>query len=186
MSRNRLACALAVVICAVLLGGCPRLPAKGPAPSPRVAPPSPHKTGESSGVTASLYFGDADGAKLRKVQTQLPSADTAPLDVVKRLLDGPPKGSGLVALIPAGTQVNGVDVEDGVATVDLNAAFRDNFPQGSNTGYLCIYSIVHTLCDLPGIRSVRIAVGGRPVDALGQVDLRDPLTPDPQLVTEGD
>ncbi len=96
-----------------------------------------------------------------------------------------------MAIIPKGTQVNGVEVKDGLASVDLSSAFRDKFPSGSNIsgsniGYLCVYSIVHTLCELPDIDRVQLLIDGQKVDSLGQVDLSVPLTPDPELTAGGD
>lgn len=187
MSRRLAMLVVAVLVCAPLLAGCARPPKEEPAPPSQGQTAPPPQKGQSppSPMSVALYFADAEGVGLARTQGTVSSAETAPLDAVRRLIQGPPKGSGLMATIPADTTVNCVDVEDGLASVDLGASFRDEFPDGSNIGYLCVYSIVHTLCDLPGIQRVRLLIGGKPVDSLGQMDMRQPLTPDPNLISGG-
>ncbi len=180
MTMRGIAGAIAAALFILAVGGCPRPPVQGPPASGRVTEP-PSET-----VTVALYFADENGATLVRTQVQMPSSEATPIGILRRLVKGPTEKSDAMAIIPKGTQVNGVEVKDGLASVDLSSAFRDKFPSGSNIGYLCVYSIVHTLCELPDIDRVQLLIDGQKVDSLGQVDLSVPLTPDPELTAGGD
>jgi germination protein M len=165
-----------------LLCGCQPRPHREPPASPAAPSAGAHPT-EGATVTVSLYFVPRDADRLVRVEESIPSGESVAVAALNRLIVGPRSDSRLIEVMPEGTKVLGITVESGTATVDLNSTFRDDFPEGSNIGYLCVYSIVHTLCDLPGIERVRFLIEGKPVDALGQVGLRQPLAPDPELTS---
>jgi hypothetical protein len=67
--------------------------------------------------------------------------------------------------IPAGTELLGLDIDDGVATVDLS----DEFARGGSTleETARLAQVVYTITQFDTVRSVRFRIGGEPVDAFG-------------------
>lgn len=77
--------------------------------------------------------------------------------------------------IPRGTRLLGVDVKDGVATVDFSREFRDNFKGGSEGEALLLTVITKTLQQFDEVKTVRLLVEGKPLETLGHADLSEPL-----------
>ena len=80
------------------------------------------------------------------------------------LLNGPSavdQGAGLGTAIARGVQVNSLDLDAGVATVDFNRAFEtaDTRPQ--------VAQVVYTLTQFPTITKVKFLVDGQPNGATG-------------------
>ena len=89
----------------------------------------------------------------------------------------------LVNPLPHGTVFIGVVVDQGLATVNLNTAFRDNFNGGAREEQVTVYSIVNTLCDISEIKAVRFEIAGQPIEEYaGHLDLSEPLAPDMSIV----
>ncbi len=86
------------------------------------------------------------------------TVDMAKFAMVK-LNDGPEK-SGNVRTIPENTEVLGINVKNESATVDFSVDFNSYL--GSDA-LLARFSVVRTLCDIPGITSVMITVEGKPL-----------------------
>lgn len=131
--------------------------------------------------------GDYDFA-LVPVERTVSAQDPAPEAALKALAEGPTpeeKARGLQATLPAGTQVLGVKVEDGVATADFSKEVRD-IDGNPDWEQAVVYSVVDTLAAVDGIRKVRFAVEGSPVESLGgHVGLAKPLAPSNDMVTRG-
>ena len=86
---------------------------------------------------------------------------------------------GITSAIPPTTELNGVEVVDGIATVDLSSAFDDGggtFSMGARLAQL-VYTV--TGFD-PAITGVRLQLDGAPVDVFSSegVVLDDPMTRD--------
>jgi len=86
--------------------------------------------------------------------------------------------------IPEGGQILGVHIaQNGIATVNLSEAFRDNFNGGAREEQMTLYAIVNTVGRTPGVKGVLFQVNGKKVDEFaGHIDLTDPLTPDESIV----
>ncbi|HEX4867731.1 MAG TPA: Gmad2 immunoglobulin-like domain-containing protein [Acidimicrobiales bacterium] len=89
-------------------------------------------------------------------------------DAVTGLLEGPSAQEaeiGFTTAIPEGTELLGVDIAGGVATVDLSEEF------GTGGGSLSMMSrvaqVVFTLTQFPTVDSVAFSMEGEPVTALG-------------------
>ena len=129
-----------------------------------------HLTAEQQPEEAaySLYFREADlsaaasGDALRAEVVSLPDVDERDPQamaeaLMRRLMEGPADAT-LKGTIPTGTQLLSVEVDRGVAVVDLSAAY------GALSGVnltLADYAITLTLSQLPEIFSVRITVRGQ-------------------------
>ena len=111
-----------------------------------------------------LYFLSTEmgGGALQAEQAYLPELEgAAPRDIaeglMKELLRGPLEDS-LKSVIPAGTNLLSLEVEDGRALVDLSASY------GTLSGValtLADYAITLTLTQVPEIGSVKITVRGQ-------------------------
>lgn len=132
--------------------------------------------GESAGTVYTLYFANAEKNKLVEEERtlQINQKEDEPRQVMEALLDGP-TGTA-VAVIPAGTELLGLEVADGVASVDLSGTYYQNETAAE---LLARYSIVNTLCGLDGIDQVKLFVDGiemmnssnNPVGPLGSDDI---------------
>lgn len=67
--------------------------------------------------------------------------------------------------VPAGTGLLGLDIDGGIATVDLSGAFESGGGTASTTMRLA--QVVYTLTQFPTIRGVRFRLDGRPVTVFG-------------------
>jgi hypothetical protein len=74
-------------------------------------------------------------------------------------------GIGFSNAVPAGTEVLGVDIAGGVATVDLNAAFQSG--GGSLSMQLRVAQVVATLTQFDTVETVTIRIDGDEVDGIG-------------------
>ncbi|MCZ7525442.1 MAG: GerMN domain-containing protein [Acidimicrobiia bacterium] len=93
---------------------------------------------------------------------------STPTDAVEALLAGPDEFEteiGMGTEIPKGTELLGVDVTDGVATVDLTAAFQSG--GGSLSMQARVAQVVFTLTAFPDIERVSLALDGEPVEYVG-------------------
>ena len=113
-------------------------------------------------VKLTLYFGASGDAMLAKeertaeIEKDYDQAALAKM-AVALLIEGP-QNSSLRNVIPAGTEATDISVTDGICYVNLNDTFGNQELEYSYR--LPVYSIVNTLCDLPGINMVQLTVNG--------------------------
>ena len=106
-----------------------------------------------------LYFPSASGRMLVPVtRTVYSDADvnTAMLELAK----GPKADSGLNAPLPAGCGVKGVQMKNGVVTVDFSKEFMEAV-QGDQA-VQNVRAILFTAMQFPGVKKVQITVEGKP------------------------
>jgi germination protein M len=91
------------------------------------------------------------------------------------LLAGPPTGEGLDTAIPAGTRLLGIDLDGGLATVDLSAEFESG--GGSRSMFVRLAQVVFTVTEFETIERVRFRLDGRPVEVFSAegIVLDDPV-----------
>lgn len=103
-----------------------------------------------------LYF--AQGRFVFPVSRRLPSYEDLPRAALQALLAGPLAGNGLTSPIPSGVEIRSFTLTDGVAHVDLSAAFLSEVDRGGTQ--TAEAAIVQTLTRLPGVTSVALSVEG--------------------------
>ena len=126
-----------------------------------------------------LYFPDEELRYLRRetfMVDSLPEGDK-PTYIVNRLLERSKTGESY-SCIPTGTKLLGIQVENGVCTLDLSSEFVRNMPKRFHTVCLAVYSIVNSLTELEGIRTVDIQVAHGSVEQLRYLDLSKGLQRD--------
>ncbi len=97
---------------------------------------------------------------------------------VRALLAGPTRSetrAGAGTAVPPGTQLLGISLHGGVATVDLTSDFTTG--SGGWSERLRLAQLVFTATQFPGVRGVRLHLDGAPVAALSDgLVLADPMT----------
>jgi sporulation and spore germination protein len=162
-----------------------------PVPSDAPVASSPTTAKETAHITATLFFGAADGQSLAPMRRDVALAETV-VDQGRQILAAQlsevPQAP-YVSVIPAGTMLRAFYVtERGDAFVDLSSDIVRGHPGGSLNELLTVYAIVNAVsANLPAVRRVQILVDGKEADTIaGHVDLRRPLTRNDSLVRETD
>ena len=89
---------------------------------------------------------------------------TTAADAVRRLIAGPSKAEvklGFRTYVPAATRVHRITVADGLATIDLNAAFTSG---SSESKMARLSELVRTVTGLQGTTKVQLLIDGATVD----------------------
>lgn len=81
------------------------------------------------------------------------------------------------------TEVLGVELENGLCSVDLSEEFYGAEPTVSFEGMLLVYSIVNSLCRIPGVDSVAVSVEGYAVESYGGFSTPWPLKQNLSLIS---
>lgn len=144
-------------------------------------------------TTTSVPAGDAVAVRVYFTRNELVAtagrAATAPAvarGALTELLAGPDDveaSIGMTTEIPEGTELLGVDITDGTATVDLSGEFQSG--GGSLSMQLRVAEVVFTLTQFPTVETVSIELDGEAVDAIGGegVDATDLTRADFENVT---
>jgi Sporulation and spore germination/Immunoglobulin-like domain of bacterial spore germination len=143
------------------------VPAVSTAPeNTTVAPPATEETPTEpvpsiteGQVTYEVWFTDAEGLFLTyQTGANLPRVGTTSLEA---LLSGPDsfeEDYGLRSEIPDGTQLLGLEIEDGVAHVDLSSEFESGGGIASMQARLA--QVVYTLTQFPTVKGVLFSLDG--------------------------
>lgn len=130
-----------------------------------------------------LYFSLAQEPVLYPETRQIEGCDSdlACLDgMLKALAAGPGEAGGLIRVLPEGTLVNQVQVEEDLVTIDFSARLVNGHPGGSLTELMTVYAVVDSVAaNFPHLRRVSFLVDGEPRATLkGHVDLSQPVAAD--------
>ena len=165
---------VAVALGAALAAGCgaagdgaaPDAGAKTEAP-PSVAPSSEGTTAQTGEeMSVRVYF--LRGEKLGVAERLVPRSEAVATAAVTALclgVNAEEQQAGLGSALPAGTELLGLSVKDGVATVDLTGDFASG--GGSLSMQARVAQVVYTLTQYPTVTSVDFSLNGEPVTALG-------------------
>ena len=157
----------------VVLGSPDVTPGSSPDTS-ESASPSEGPSGSPAGTTIlRAYFfleGPQGSAGIVPVLRELPATKGVAGAAMTALLAGPNAREGaatpkISTTIPSGTQLLGLSIANGVATVDLSREFESGGGSASVLGRLA--QVVYTLTQFPSVKSVLFEVEGREVHAFG-------------------
>ena len=179
---------LAVIVaalCGVLVASCGAgngAESAGPVPTGATGGDVAETSGDTGGVTSSggsttssssdtrvryeVWF--TRGESLFMVKRDVASTPRIGTAAMESLLAGPEPREQAAAVgsqIPAGTQLLGLSVEGGVATVDLTSEFESG--GGSASMNMRIAQVVYTLTQFPTVKGVLFELDGQHVDVLG-------------------
>ena len=105
------------------------------------------------------------GADVGAAAREVPQTDAVAKATLEELLAGPSDreaDAGLTTAVPAGTSLNDISIEDGIATVDLGGAFGDA-ESADEMLAAGLGQIVFTLTQFPEIEGVRFLTEGDPL-----------------------
>ncbi len=146
-------------------------PRRQPTPTSRPsAVPRPSATAAGSlGLRVYLLLDDPSGKlnpTLVPVFRSVASTRAVAAAAMRELLRGPVRGEGLsparlTTAIPAETVLLGIDVHDGLATVDLSQEFESG--GGTYSMGARLAQVVYTLTQFPTVDRVNFRLDGRPV-----------------------
>lgn len=117
---------------------------------------------EAAATTVSVYL--LRGERLGVAHRDVPATQAVLRAALDELVDGPnaeEQDWGLETAIPEGTSVNGVSLDDGVATVDLSEEFDDG--GGSLSMHTRLAQVVFTATRFPTVEGVLLELDGEPV-----------------------
>jgi len=121
-----------------------------------------------------VYFGDQNAMYLVPLTYATDNPDL-PLAAMAQLLLGPPEGSGLYRTIWPETQVLGITLADGLATVDLSRQAL-GYGGGSAAESFFVNSLVWTLTGLETVESVQLLIQGEKLQYLPEgTDISAPI-----------
>ncbi len=143
------------------------------------------------GSAASLYLANEDGELILR-ETALSQGEALAARALLSVLMSEEMAASLggVSPVPAlidETDILGVRVRDGVATVNLSARFYSACQELDEARErTAVYAIVNTLCGLSGVEGVRFLIEGESVETLSEyIYMRTVLLPNPgAVVTE--
>jgi spore germination protein GerM len=135
----------------------------------------------TGGATNNVSIWLLRGEELEVVRRSVPKVPGIGAEAVKALLAGPTPDEaamGLATAIPEGTRFRSLDIDDGVARVDLSHQFEAG---GGGLGLtLRLAQVTCTLDQFESVRGVRFAIDGALVSVLSGdgVVLDEPVTCD--------
>ncbi len=186
---NRMILAVMMTGLLLLAAGCDgRVPQGGSGSSPGVSSGAkPQNTGKPeapkppANVSVKLYYPDDEGEWLVGVPATF-AAEGRYKAAVEALAAGTTE-KGLIGIFPQGVKVLGVDVKDGLATVNFSRELVDKFVGGSTGEEMLVFSLTNTLTEFPEVQKVQITVEGKHIDTIsGHLDTSAPFRRDEKLV----
>jgi germination protein M len=134
--------------------------------------------------TVTLYFPEGDTGTLAAEERAITDTEDYERAAILALMEGP-RTEGLVAPIPAGTQLLDFKIDGKVAVIDFSEEIRTNHPGGSMGEMLTIYAIADTMGGLPTVERVKILVEGQEIETLlGHMDASGEIDPNWDIVKE--
>lgn len=159
-------------------------PTGGPTPTAPVASAMPTGDPSQGTMTVRAYFflgSFVDNAGLVPVLRQVPQTQAVGAAAMRELLAGPNSDElaarpAMYTTVPEGTRFLGLDIGNGMATVNLSREFESGGGSASVLGRLA--QVVYTLTQFPTIEAVTFQVDGNPLTVFsGQgVVLDHPVT----------
>jgi len=108
---------------------------------------------------------------------------TAAMNAMQEILKGPSR-TYYYAVIPGGTKLLGVEVQENIVKVNLSEEFfKDSLDNRILDEYI-IYSVVNTLTEVPGIEGVVFYIDGKRIKVYGNVDLSIPAVRNEEYLEE--
>ena len=117
-------------------------------------------------ITVALYFADAAGDKLVKTEKVIPKVEGMARATVETLLEGP-NGSGMVSVIPEGTQLLDINVKQEQKKCIVDFSHELGRAIGSNAAASkALESIAKTLCQFDSIEEVEFRMEGQTITTI--------------------
>lgn len=140
----------------------------GASPTPTGGPTAQPTTGDSgSGQTITYEVWFTYGESLFVTKRTQGSTQAVGAASLEALIEGPTaaeRAAGIGSQVPTATDLLGLAISDGVATVDMSSSFESG--GGSLSEQMRVAQVVYTLTQFPTVSRVRFEIDGRPVQAI--------------------
>jgi len=153
------------VLALAACGGADESP-PGAEPPATTQAPAPATTAEQEPRQLLVYF--LRDEKLGVAPRTVAATEGVGAAALRELLAGPgelERDAGFQTAVPAETELLGLSIADGVATVDLSGAFAAG--GGSLSMQSRVAQVVYTLTQFPTVERVAFRLDGKPVEAIG-------------------
>lgn len=164
-----------VLILALAISGCSQEEAKTTAKAPVMAGQTAKTENIMQSVT--VYRASADGKELLlpEVVTVVDNGKSVMENALVTLVSTKPGDAKYDDVVPIGTKVLGLKIENGIAYADFSKEITKR-GQGSYQEMMLTYAIVNTLTEFPEVKKVQILVEGKKILSFnGHMDLEDPI-----------
>lgn len=134
-------------------------------------------------VRLNIYFTDRRGELLQDSDMMVETDGSKTMEqlVLEQLIAGPSdRQSGMYPVVNPETAVNRVHSSGGVCYVDFSREFVEKLENVSAD--VAVYSVVNSLCEIPGITRVRISINGDDRRSIGNITFTEYLTLRPELI----
>lgn len=123
--------------------------------------PAPEKPVEQT-MDITVYFPDNNMMYLHPETKTVIASDNIYKDVAECVIFGPAADSLNIKPIKGEVKVLSamLDNNTGICTIDLSKEFADNNTGGTTREIMAVYSLVNSLCELDGVKSVKINIEG--------------------------
>jgi germination protein M len=157
--------ALSLLVLAMLFSGCSFWQKDSVTPAP---PAGEDRPPAAVGMRETVfYFPNQDFEYLVPLRFSIPWEEGIARATINRLIDGQVPREiaelGFSPLLPAGTEIRGLTVRDGLARIDFN---RTMLATAAERERLLLDGLVYTLTEFPTISRVEILVEGERISAL--------------------
>jgi len=134
-----------------------------------------------------LYFSDLNERFLIPEERYIPqrqSVNDRVRELVEALIAGP--HTDLVETFPKETDLRGVTLKDGIASIDFGRNLIDLHPGGSASEMMTIYSLTNTVTlNEPSVKKVKILINGNTLETIkGHIDTSRPFATNKELMVE--
>ena len=138
-----------------------------------------------------FYFGNEAGDRLVKCSGSVAYRSSTPLErvIIERLIAGPAAngvtgddGRPVTATLPTGLTLLGINIRDGICYVNIDDKLIKEAAVAHDE--VAVYSIVNTLMELDGVRSVMLTINGVSdvTMPMGQISFTEPFVYNEMLV----
>jgi germination protein M len=133
----------------------------------------------------SLYFADKDAMGLAREYRLVTLKEGATLEqtVVAEIIKGP-QNKAFFRTLTEDTKLLSAETRDGVCFINFSSDFVAKNSGGSAKETMAIYSLVNSLCELPGVNKVQLLIEGRKIEVFGHMAINEPFGKDEGLITE--
>lgn len=133
-------------------------------------------------ITFTLFFGDDQAMYLVAEERTVNKGGNLAELMVNELIKGP-QLPGSAVTIPKGTKLLSLETKNGIAYVNFSKEVQTNHWGGSAGEIMTIFSVVHTLAQLPEINKVQFLIEGEKQEVIwGHYYTLEPIGPNPDLI----
>jgi spore germination protein GerM len=136
-------------------------------PTEEPSPTDEPEDEETETVSFEVWF--AKGRRLAPAVASVEATPRVGAAALETLLAGPPEGGELTTEIPDETRVNSLNIERGMATVDLSSSFESG--SGVPSMGMRLGQLTFTLTQFPTVKRVALELDGEPVDTFSNAGL---------------